>query len=85
MHPLQLKVETQGVKVNSIQVDFVGIGMEMGYNRSKLEKRDNNFIGKVILPACIRAKMEWKAKVLLTTDTGITMIPFVFYTIKEGG
>ena len=83
LRPLKLQVKIEGVKASTVEVDFVGIGMEMGYNRSTLEADgQNQFTGKAILPVCVRSKMDWEAKVLLKTDTGIVMAPFRFYTTK---
>ncbi len=83
LHPLELKVTISGIKVSAIEVDFVGIDMDMGYNRSKLNKIDEqHFKGKAVIPVCVRSKMEWEARVLLQTDKGLTMAPFRFYTIK---
>ncbi len=83
LRPLKLHVTTEGVKVSTVEVDFVGIGMEMGYNRSSLkEDGQNKFTGKAILPVCVRSKMDWEAKVLLKTDKGLLMAPFRFYTTK---
>jgi hypothetical protein len=57
--------------------------MDMGYNRSKLDKVDAaHFKGKAIIPVCVRSKMEWEARVLLYTDHGLIMAPFRFFTMK---
>lgn len=83
LRPLKLQVKTEGVKASTVEVDFVGIGMEMGYNRSTLDKDgDNQFTGTAVLPVCVRSKMDWEAKVLLKTDDGLVMAPFRFYTTK---
>ena len=85
LRPLKLTVNIEGVEAQTAEVDFVGIGMEMGYNRSKLEANpssSNQYTGKAILPVCVRTKMEWEARVLLQTDKGIVMAPFRFFTLK---
>jgi len=83
LHPLQLNVETQGIAVSNVSVDFIGIGMDMGYNRPKLSAVDKtHFLGKAILPVCVRSKMEWEARVLLQTENGLIMAPFHFMTFK---
>ena len=83
MRPLALNVEIDGVEATEVEVDFIGLGMEMGYNRPKLEKINNNtFKGDTIIPVCVRSKMEWEARVLLQTDNGLIMAPFRFYTLK---
>lgn len=83
LRPLKFKVTVDGVAVSNVEVDLTGIGMDMGYNRPKLESLGNNqFLGKAIIPVCVRAKMDWEAKVLLQTDHGLIMAPFQFYTLK---
>lgn len=85
LRPLKLDVKIDGIKAESVEVDFVGIGMEMGYNRAKLDANPvstQQFSGKAILPVCVRAKMEWEARVLLQTDKGTIMAPFRFFTLK---
>ena len=83
LQPLELEVTINGIKVSVINVDFVGVDMDMGYNRSKLSKIDEqHFKGKAVIPACVHSKMEWEARVLLQTDKGLTMAPFRFYTIE---
>ena len=83
LRPLQLDVKVEGVEVSKAEVDFTGIGMDMGYNRPKLEAvSKGQFLGKAILPVCVRSRMDWEAKVLLQTDHGLIMAPFRFYTRK---
>ena len=84
LYPLELKVAVEGVKVSKIDVSFVGVDMDMGYNHTKLEAIDeHHFKGKAVIPVCVRSKMEWEARVLLYTNKGLIMAPFRFYTIKS--
>lgn len=83
LKPLKLSVKVDGIDISNAEVDFVGIGMDMGSNRSQLQlKTKQSFTGKAILPVCMRSKMEWEARVLLQTDKGILMVPFRFYTLR---
>ncbi len=83
LRPLQLDVKLDGVAVSKAEVDFTGIGMDMGYNRPTLEPiTKTQFKGKAILPVCVRSKMDWEAKVLLQTERGLIMAPFRFFTLK---
>jgi len=96
LKPLKLSVVLEGVDASNVEVDFVGIGMEMGYNRSVLTRESNangsvkKFTGKAILPVCSLTKMNWEARVLLHpengssvgADNGVHLIPFRFFTIK---
>jgi len=83
LRPLKLDVKVSGVDVSKAEVDFSGIGMDMGYNRPELEPvTKNEFMGKAILPVCVRSRMDWEAKVLLQTPRGLISAPFRFYTHK---
>jgi len=76
-------VKTEGADVSSVEVDFVGVGMNMGYNRPALNKiGEGQFTGEATLPVCVRRKMEWEARVLLHTPEGIIMAPFQLYTLR---
>lgn len=85
LQPLDISVKTTNVTANKIELDIVGINMDMGYNHSVLEKVDDqHFKGKVIIPACFHHRMDWEAKVLLTTKNGAKIVvPFRFYTINN--
>ena len=81
--PLELMVTTEAVDVSTVELDFVGINMDMGYNHTKLERTGrHHFKGTAIIPVCVRDKMVWEARILLQTDTGLLMAPFRFYTLK---
>ena len=57
--------------------------MNMGFNRSKLKTvAAGKFSGNIILPVCVRNRMEWEANVMLETDAGIIVAPFRFETVK---
>jgi len=83
--PLALTVKVDGVEAKTVEVDFVGLGMDMGFNRPKLlSDGDGSYSGTGMLPVCIRNAMEWEAKVLVTTDKGIVAAPYRFITTKSG-
>ncbi|MCG8429012.1 MAG: hypothetical protein MI754_16775 [Chromatiales bacterium] len=85
VQPLKLTVDVTGVEVDSVEIDFAGVDMNMGYNRPKLEKTgDGQFAGEGILPVCVRDAMEWEARVLLKTDDGLVAAPYRFITVKPG-
>ncbi len=62
------------------EIDFTGVGMEMGYNRPVFTKSgDNEFTADFILEACASGEIQWKALVLLKTeDKKKYGIPFYF-------
>ncbi len=83
LKPLTLRVNTEGINISDVDVDFIGIGMEMGFNRAKLTRENNNnFKGSAMLPICSKNKMNWEARVLLQTDKGMVEAPFRFHTLK---
>ncbi len=83
--PLTLKVTIDGVEAKNVEVDFIGLGMDMGFNRPKLKVNGSgDFDGTGMLPVCIRNAMEWEAKVLVTTDDGIIAAPYRFIAVKPG-
>ena len=84
MKPLSLRVSVRDVDITAAEIDFVGIGMNMGYNRPQLKQVSNNrFEGSTTLPICILQRMHWEARLLLETDKGTVMAPFRFYTDKN--
>lgn len=83
LKPMTLDVTVTGEEVASVEVDFAGVSMNMGFNRTKLEGADaGKFSGTVTLPVCVRNRMDWEADVMLATDAGIIVAPFRFETIK---
>lgn len=85
IQPLQLNVEVKGMDVRSAEVDFAGVGMNMGFNRPKLEAADGGqFSGGATLPVCVRNTMQWEARVLLKTNEGLISVPYRFLTAKPG-
>jgi len=83
LKPLQLRVQTEGVDAQAVEVDFRGLGMNMGYNRPRLDKESaGEYAGMGVLSACILERMSWEATVLLRTAEGVMAAPFQFETIR---
>ncbi len=84
LKPMALDVTVTGEAVDSVEVDFAGVSMNMGFNRTRLKAADaGKFSGNITLPVCVRNSMEWEADVMLKTDAGIIVAPFRFETIKN--
>ena len=82
---LEYEVRLEGIEASSVEIDFQGVDMNMGYNRPKLEKIDKGlFRGEGMIPVCVREAMEWEARVLVRTDQGLVAAPFRFITVKPG-
>lgn len=83
--PLEIEVQLERIEAHKVEVDFQGIGMNMGFNRPQLTAQSAaRFTGSGMIPVCIRDAMEWEAKVLVYTDDGIVAAPFRFITVKPG-
>lgn len=83
--PLKYEVQVEGMEASSVEIDFQGIDMNMGYNRPKLQAMgDGLFSGDGMIPVCVRDAMEWEAKVLVRTGDGLVAAPFRFITVKPG-
>jgi len=82
---LQISVQTEGIAVRRVEVDFSGVDMNMGFNRVTLARTGpGDLSGPAMLPVCVRARMTWEAKVLLHTDAGLMAAPFRFDTYLPG-
>lgn len=81
MRPLRLDVAVADLDVRTVDVDFSGVDMNMGYNRVRLAQAEpGRFVGQATLPVCVRSRMTWEALVLLETPRGLLAAPFRFET-----
>lgn len=79
--PLDLRVRLNGIDAQQVQVDFVGVDMDMGFDRVGLQQQEPGlYVGRATLPVCVRASMEWEARVLVLTAQGLVAAPFRFTT-----
>ena len=77
--PLALQVEVNNIIVDSVQVDFQGIGVDIGFYRPELTKDDNGyFTGFATLSVCTLEKMLWQSTVIIKTAEGTIIAPFRF-------
>ncbi len=83
--PLEFEVVVQGMQADGVEIDFIGVDMNMGFNRAKLSRLEGGrFSGDGMLPVCVRDVMEWEARVLVATSSGLMEAPFRFITVKPG-
>jgi hypothetical protein len=83
---LQLAVTVKDFPVDKVEVDLNGLGMNMGFNRVKLDSIGNGrFSGTGQLSVCTLDIMEWEAKVLLYQKDDVTVAPYRFITVKNNG
>lgn len=88
LKPLALTIKlnevSSPINIEKIQVDFVGIGMDMGFNRATLKlTQPQLYQGQAVLPICTQHHMDWEARVLIHSAAGIKAAIFPFHTIKE--
>jgi hypothetical protein len=82
--PLRIAADLTGIDAHKVEVDFSGTDMNMGYNRSALKETEaGRYEGQGMLPACVRSRMGWEAKVMLHTAGGILVAPFRFEAISR--
>jgi hypothetical protein len=88
MVPLAMTVDidSQGIPVDRVSVDFAGVDMNMGFNRPELVRvaapvtNRERFIGPVTLPICVTGRMLWQATVLVESGRKRIAVPFRFAT-----
>ena len=84
LEPLTIDVHVAGMRALGVQVDFAGVDMNMGYNRPSLvAEGEGRYVGKTVLPVCVRHRMDWEARVLIRTADGLVATPFRFSTFKR--
>lgn len=85
VQPLRLHVRLESLPADEVEVDFSGIGMNMGYNRVRLQSVEpGRYQGQGMLPVCVRARMDWEAEVLISTSQGLLAVPYRFATLRPG-
>ena len=82
--PFAVRLNSEGVDVERVEVDFEGIDMKMGLNRPQLQpQKPGEFVGEASLPVCITGGMAWQATVLLEVGRQRIAVPFLFNTGKD--
>ena len=85
MQELTLSVQVQQLPtVQTIGVKIDGLNMYMGYQYAKLEAVDqHHYQGKLMLPVCTEAHMQWQASVLINTPEQTYRAAFPFDTFRQ--
>lgn len=79
--PFGIRVMTKGFSASRVEVDFVGVDMNMGYNRPQLAAQgEGRYAGEATLPVCITGHMDWQATVLIETGSERIAVPYRFAT-----
>jgi len=84
VEPLSFALETDVSGLRRVELDFSGVDMNMGYNRVQLKAADSGrYTGEGMLPVCVRNRMTWEVKVLLSTADAVYSVPFRFETFTR--
>lgn len=76
------QVEPQGEAARSVggmRVDFEMVGMDMGINAYRLERRaDDSYRQEIILPVCTTSRSDWRANLSIHSTEGnyLLRLPF---------
>lgn len=77
--PLDMVVEIEGADADKVAVDFAGVDMSMGFNRTTLQAVSaHRHVGLTTLPVCVTGRMLWQATVLVETGRTRIAVPFRF-------
>lgn len=78
LEPFNIKVEFDSEKkftVDSVNILFKMLNMDMGLNRFSLKKKDNEqknkvqaWVGKAVLPVCITGRADWVSELEINTN-----------------
>jgi hypothetical protein len=64
--PLAIEARLTGVAADTVELDFSGADMEMGYNRITLAAQgDGRFRATTALPVCVTGRMNWRATLIV--------------------
>lgn len=84
MTPLAMEASLARTTLAAKWVDFVGVDMEMGFNRSALSGAGSGrFTGKGLIPVCVRERMLWEARVVLSDGNTWISVPFRFEVVRQ--
>lgn len=79
LQALRVEVTVSGVKPATVEVDFAGESMNMGYNRFELAAvGPGRYAGETSLPVCVSGSMAWVATVIVEGDAKRIAVPFRF-------
>ena len=88
VHPLVLDVRLDGLPSppQRVEIDFAGVEMAMGFNRTALDWDADAGVwkGQGMLPVCVRDRMTWEARVLLHYPDRLLAAPFRFVSLRPG-
>jgi len=82
--PFRIEVRTSLPDVRSVEVDFAGETMNMGYNRPRLAATEpGSWTGEGLIPVCVTGPMLWRATVLIDSSGRRLTMPVLFHSDAE--
>lgn len=82
---LRVSVNTAGIAVDKLEIDFAGLSMNMGYNRTTLvADGKGGYTGDAMLPVCITGRMAWQATLFVESGRQRIAVPYLFESPTEG-
>jgi hypothetical protein len=77
--PFNVTTTFSGLAPNRVEIDFQGVVMNMGLNRVTLAPAgDGRYTGEATIPVCITGRMQWRATLMVETDSMRIAVPFLF-------
>ncbi len=77
--PLAVTATLNGFTAQSVVIDFAGVTMNMGLNRTTLNSSDQrHFAGESTLPVCVTGRMAWQATALIAAEGQKIAATFLF-------
>jgi len=76
--PFNVIVKSKTALPEAIELSFDMEGMDMGYNKHNLKKKDSDWSAKVILPVCSLSRNDWLVNVKLIFDSESHITEFRF-------
>jgi hypothetical protein len=84
LRPININVRVNGLEARTVEVDFAGESMYMGFNRRPMQRQgDGSYTGSTVLPVCVTGSMAWLASVIVDTGKGKVVAPFRFITAQN--
>lgn len=67
LEPFEVEVKTIGFQAEEIFIDFNMVGMDMGFNKHRLNSNTrDSWLARVVLPVCSLGRNDWKSTVYVT-------------------
>ncbi len=77
---VELQLSGKNIEPKNVIMDFIMVGMDMGMNRYRLNKSDDTWKGRAILPVCTASRTDWVANVEFMDKGKKYVVAFPFHT-----